>query len=104
MFTSKGAWWKLGHPYNGITSPFVLGGGELSGVVWKDVFSLLLKSRLQKSMMYALITFVLFSPSEFVLGNFETFKGLPCRGSKLRFGSDTPDVYSVYLTVSLQSI
>lgn len=54
--------------------------------------------------MYALITFVLFSPSKFVLGNLETFKGLPCRSSKLRFGSDTPDVYSVYLTVSLQSI
>ena len=23
---------NLGHPYNGITSPFVLGGGEVSGV------------------------------------------------------------------------
>lgn len=60
-------------------------------MVWKDVFSLLLKNRLQKSMMYALITFVLFSPSKFVLGNLETFKGLLCRSSKLRFGSDTPD-------------
>lgn len=60
-------------------------------MVWKDVFSLLLKNRLQKSMMYALITFVLFSPSKFVLGNLETFKGLLCRSSKLRFGSDTSD-------------
>ena len=51
---------KLGHPYNGITSPFVLGRGEVSGVVWKDVFSLLLKNRLQKSIMYALITLCYF--------------------------------------------